>query len=475
VRDLFSRLLNFKRGEVPLAVTAALFYFFVLCGYGFLRPTREAMGVSRGMDDLHMLWLGSLVVSLVVVLAFGDVVSRVDRRRFIPIGYLFVIVCLGIFAGLLIADAAAGGGLIGTDSETTVSIGVGYTYYVWLSVINLFIQALFWAFMVDVFDSDQGKRMFAFIGIGGTLGAIVGGWATNTISGMTDSVYLPAGLMLVGAAFFGAAIVAMLTLDRMAVASEYSRLRSDRPTAENPKGEKIGGSFWDGLASIARSPYLIGIGGYIMLMAVSNTLIYFTQANVILENTDTFSQRVGSFAAFDMAAQIATLITQMFITTHLIRKLGVGWTLSMLPLVTLAGFAVLAIWPLYGVMMVFAALHRATRYAVSRPARETLFSVVSPAEKYKAKPVIDVFVYRLGDFVGVGLDAGLRVIGLGLAGIAGTVVPIAAGWIVLCLGLGRAQRRRERASKEAEPGSPAQVAGSGPVLPAGGVVRREET
>nr|MBO2515027.1 MFS transporter [Gammaproteobacteria bacterium] len=191
--------------------------------------------------------------------------------------------------------------------------------------------------------------------------------------------------------------------------------------------------------------------------------------------TDTFSQRVGSFAAFDMAAQIATLITQMFITTHLIRKLGVGWTLSMLPLVTLAGFAVLAIWPLYGVMMVFAALHRATRYAVSRPARETLFSVVSPAEKYKAKPVIDVFVYRLGDFVGVGLDAGLRVIGLGLAGIAGTVVPIAAGWIVLCLGLGRAQRRRERASKEAEPGSPAQVAGSGPVLPAGGVVRREET
>src|SRR5690606_5904117 len=302
VRDLFSRLLNFERGELPLAVTAALFYFFVLCGYGFLRPVREAMGVSRGMDDLHMLWLGALVVSLVIVLAVGDVVSRVDRRRFIPIGYLFVIVCLGIFSALLIADAAAGGGLIGTDSETTVAIGVGYTYYIWLSVINLFIQALFWAFMVDVFDSDQGKRMFAFIGIGGTLGAIVGGWATNTISGMSDSVYLPAGLMLVGAALFGAAIVAMLTLDRMAVASDDSRLASVRPTADNPKGEKIGGSFWDGLASIARSPYLIGIGGYIMLMAVSNTLIYFTQANVILENTDTFSQRVGSFAAFDMAA-----------------------------------------------------------------------------------------------------------------------------------------------------------------------------
>src|SRR5690606_37527389 len=229
----------------------------------------------------------------------------------------------------------------------------------------------------------------------------------------------------------------------------------------------------DGLAAIARSPYLIGIGGYIMLMAVSNTLIYFTQANVILENTDTFSQRVGSFAAFDMAAQGATLFTQIFITTHLIRKIGVGWTLSILPLVTLAGFAVLAIWPLYGVMMVFAALHRATRYAVARPARETLFSVVSPAEKYKAKPVIDVFVYRLGDFTGLGFDLSLRAIGFGLVGVAGATVPIAAGWAALCLALGRAQKRRERAAAGAEPAARA-AAGAGPVLPAGGVARREE-
>lgn len=472
MRDLVDRLLNFERGEVPLAVTAALFYFFVLCGYYFLRPVREAMGVSRGMDSLYMLWVGTLIASFAIVMLFGDVVSRLDRRRFIPVGYLFVIACLAIFAALLIADAAAGGGLIGTDSETTVAIAVGYTFYVWLSVINLFVNALFWAFMVDVFDTDQGKRMFAFIGIGGTLGAIVGGWATNAISGATDSVYLPAGLMLIGAALFGAAIVTMLTLDRMAIASEHSRLTSDRPTAEKPKGEKIGGSFWDGAVAVVRSPYLLGIGGFIMLMALSNTLIYFTQANVILDNTDTFSQRVGSFAAFDMAAQAATLFTQIFITTHLIRKLGVGWTLSILPLVTLAGFAVLAIWPLYGVMMVFAALHRATRYAVARPARETLFSVVSPAEKYKAKPVIDVFVYRFGDFTGLGLEVSLRVIGFGLVGVAAATVPIAAGWAALCLALGRAQRRREQASGGAEPAQAA--AGAGPALPAGGVARREE-
>src|SRR5690606_1451129 len=138
----------------------------------------------RGMDTLTGLFYATSIASLVIVLLFGGVVSRLDRRRFIPIGYLFVIACLGIFASLLIVDGRGGGGLIGTDAETAVSIWVGYSFYVWLSVINLFVNALCWAFMVDVFNTDQGKRLFAFIGIGGTLGAIVGGWATNAISGM---------------------------------------------------------------------------------------------------------------------------------------------------------------------------------------------------------------------------------------------------------------------------------------------------
>jgi AAA family ATP:ADP antiporter len=434
--------MNFKRGELPLGVLAALFYFCVLCGYFFLRPVREAMGVSRGMDELRWLFLVTSLGSLAIVLMFGGVVSKLDRRRFIPIGYLFVIVCLFAFSALLIVDAGSGGGLIGTDAETGVARGVGYTFYVWLSVINLFVNSLFWAYMVDVFNVDQGKRMFAFIGIGGTLGAIVGGWATNVISGMTESVYLPAGLMLTGASLFGAAIVVMLTLDKTAAGSEHSSLATSG-AASGAKDEQIGGSFIDGATAVATSPYLLGIGGYIILMAISNTMIYFTQANVILDNTDTFSQRVGSFAQFDMLAQIATLITQIFITTHLIRRLGVGWTLAILPLVTVAGFAVLAVWPVYGVMALFQALHRATRYAVSRPARETLFSVVPPAEKYKAKPVVDVFVYRGGDVAGAGIDGALRALGLGLAWVAAATVPLAAMWAVLSIGLGRAQTRRD--------------------------------
>lgn len=446
--DWVARALNFKRGELSLGVLAALFYFCVLCGYFFLRPVREAMGVSRGMDQLRWLFVVTSLVSLILVLLFGGVVSRLNRRRFIPVGYGFVIVCLLGFASLLIMDAGAGGGLIGTDAETALARGVGYTFYSWLSAINLFVNSLFWAFMVDIFNVDQGKRMFAFIGIGGTLGALTGGWATNFISGMTESIYLPVGLMLTGAGLFGVAIAVMLTLDRAAVDSEHSQLTTDGTASAAGEGRQIGGSFWDGATAVATSPYLLGIALFIVFLAISNTLIYFTQAHVVLENTDTFSQRVGAFAQFDALAQGATLITQIFITTRVIKRLGVGWTLAILPLVTVAGFGVLAIWPLYGVMALFQALHRATRYAISRPARETLFSVVPPADKYKAKPLIDVFLYRGGDVAGAAIQGALSALGT-ITLMAAATVPFAAVWCALSVGLGKAQRRRDPAEQAA--------------------------
>ncbi len=458
--DAVSRILNIKKEEQPLAVLSAVYFFCILCGYFFLRPVRDAMGVARGMDELRWLFVGTAVVSLLFVLAFGGIVARTNRRRFIPIGYLFVIGCLIVFSGMLIADGAAGGGLIGTDTETPVARYVGYTFFVWLSTANLFVTSVFWAFMVDIFDVGQGKRMFAFIGIGGTLGALVGGWATTVISGMTDSVYLPAGLMLTGAAFFGLAIVVMLTLDHLVFGSQRSQLTADGAAIEGHQraGDRdvageggIGGTFWEGAQAVVRSPYLLGIGAYIMLMAISNTLIYFTQALVISNNTDTFSELVAGFALFDVLAQVATLFVQIFVTTHVIKRIGVGWTLVILPVVTMTGFAILSAWTVFGVMAVLQAVQRATRYAVSRPARETLFSVVSPSEKYKAKPFVDVFLYRGGDVAGVGVDGMFAALGLTLAWVAAAAVPVAGVWAVLCLALGRAQQAKDTGSPVSEP------------------------
>ncbi len=445
-QGIAARLLNMERGELPLAVLSAVFFFFVLCGYFFLRPVREAMGVARGMDELRWLFVVTSIISLVAVLAFGGVVARMNRRRFIPVAFLFVIACLFVFSGLIIQDVRAGGGLIGTDAETALARGVGYTFFVWLTVINLFTTSLFWAFMVDIFDVDQGKRMFAFIGIGGTLGALAGAEATSIISGMTESSYLPAGLMLIACGCYSIAIATVLWLDRRAIRSRASRLealpKGRRDDAAPDGSTRIGGTFWEGAKAVVASPYLLGVGLWVVFMAISNTMIYFTQANIIQQATDTFSQRVESFANFDFLAQFATLLTQIFITTRIIKKLGVGWTLAILPLVTVVGFAVLAIWPLYGVILIFQAVHRATRYAISRPSRETLFSVVTPSEKYKAKPVVDVFLYRAGDATGAGIDATFAALGMTLALVAASTVPLAGIWIALSVGMGRAQARR---------------------------------
>lgn len=451
--------------ERPLALLSALFFFLVLCGYFFLRPVRDAMGVSRGMGDLRWLFVATSAASLVVVLAFGGVVARTNRRRFIPYWYLFVTACLVGFAGLLIRDAATGGGLIGTDAETGLARGVGYSFYVWLSVVNLFMTSIFWAFMVDVFSFDQGKRLFAFIGAGGTLGSIAGSWLTGLASQSAgESAYLPAGLMLTSCAFYVCAVLVMLVIDRRTTrpqpvptaASPTSAASSPTPSGDGRSARAAtGGSFWEGAKIVATSPYMLGIGLWVVFMAVSNTMIYFAEANLILNATDTFSQRVDSFAYFNFVAQSATLLLQVFVTARLIRRLGIGWTLSILALVTAVGFVGLALWPVLGVMLVFDAVHRATRYAVSRPARETLFSVVSSKAKYKAKPVVDVFLYRGGDAAGAGIDGLLAVFGLGVAALAMTAAPLAGFWIALSVGLAGAQAKkatREAASAQVRAG-----------------------
>lgn len=435
-----NRALQLRPGELPLASLGALAYFFVLAGYGFLRPVREAFGVSRGMDELRVLFAITSVASLVFVLAFGGAISRMDRRRVVPLAYGIVIVCLVGFAGLLVADGLAGGALVGSGTESATATGVAWTFYVWLSVVNLFVNSVLWGFLADVFDVEQGKRTFAFIGIGGTLGALAGSSATSFLGSTYEGWLLPVGLMGCAAVLFAAAIAVVSRLDQSSVRSSASGLSRRAGLGEL---RPLGGGTWDGLTQVFRSPYLLGIGGWVVLMAVANTLIYFAQAQIVSESSNTLANRIADFAQLDWLAQAATLLTQVFVTSRLIRRLGVGWTLALLPVFTMAGFAVLAVWPVLAVMAIFQALHRAARYAVARPARETLFSVVPQAEKYKAKPVVDVFLYRGGDLAGMGLSKALAWAGLGMGALAVAALPLAAAWGALSVALGRAQTRRD--------------------------------
>lgn len=411
-----------------------VYFFCLLSGYFLLRPIREGMGVQRGMGDLRWLFLVTCGVSLVVTVAFGGLISRLDRRKFLPIAKRIVVACVLVFA------------IVRWQAGDEPSVWIGYVFYVWLSVVNLFLMSLFWGFMADIWSLAHAKRLFPIIGVGGTLGAIFGSSLAWT---MAEAIGVLLQLAL-AALMFEIASWVMLAIDRR-----------DRPRDACARTERkaVGGRFSDGLSAVIASPYLLGIGAYIALMAVSNTLVYFTGANIVVDAEEELESRIGLFAQLDLWTQLATLCVQLFVTGQIIKRLGVGVALCALPIVTLVGFSVLSWvsgsdgvegWQIFAVFAVFSAIHRATRYAVIRPARETLFRVVSASEKYKAKPIVDVFLYRGGDVAGMGVERVISGLGIGLMGMAFAAAPLALLWGGLGIMLAWMQRQKATAVGEAE-------------------------
>jgi len=440
--------------ELGMVLLSGGCFFFLLFGYFLLRPLREAMGVERSMGDLRWLFVITSVISLMIALGFGGLVSRLDRKRFIPIAYRVVMGCLVLFiaAHLLLDDQA--------------KLYTGYVFYVWLSVINLFMMSVFWGFMADIWTLGQGKRHYAAIGVGGTLGALLGSnfvwWLADVIGPMIQMgiaiVMFECSVQLVGA--LDRRSVQRMQSDQIAPkqVDDFKKSEEQKPLLKSDfQGGVVGGNWWDGMGALVRSPYLIGIGCYIVFLAISNTLIYFTQASLIVNASDELNERISLFAQLDMWTQLATLMVQLFVTAQIIKRLGIGIALMLLPFVTVVGFLSLAwvsdqpgieSWQVFAVFAAFNAIHRATRYAVIRPARETLFSVVSESQKYKSKPIIDVFLYRGGDVAGAGVENAIAAAGIGLAGMAMVTMPLAVIWGGLSIALAMNQHRKAQETKQ---------------------------
>ena len=426
------RLTNIRRDELGMMLRCAGCFFFVLFGYALIKPVRDAMGVQRSMGDLRTLFVMTCLCSLVVSLLFGGMVSRLDRRRCIPIVYRLLMGCLLVFMVLLLA--------LGDRA----SLYTGYVFYIWLSVVNLFMVSLFWGLMADVWTLGQGKRVFASIGIGGTLGMVLG---SSFVWSLAEAVG-PVVQMGIAGLMFELAARLVRSIDRR---SEKDATHGKELAANRAMPAPIGGHWADGVREIVRSPYLLGIGSYIVLMTISNTLIYFTKSNIVTNASCELETRVSMFGQIELWTQLSTLFVQLFVTTHLIKRLGIGIVLSVLPMVTVVGFVILAWverqpgiegWQVFGVLVAFKAVHSATRYAVIRPARETLFSVVPSSEKYKAKPIIDVFFYRGGDVAGSGIERLIVGGAYGLGGLAILAAPLAVLWGGLAAALAIAQQRK---------------------------------
>ena len=413
------RMVSLRAGEGRALAWSFAYFFCLLAGYYVLRPLRDEMGIAGGVRNLQWLFTATFLVMLAAVPVYGAMVARLPRRRFVPLVYHFFVANIAIFWLLLTFDVA--------------KVQVARVFFVWISVFNLFAVSVFWSFMADLYTSEQGKRLFGFIAAGGSAGALLG-------PALTVALALPLGpvnLLIVAALLLQLAVLCARQLESAA------GLPGDAAAAPVPaKAAALGGGWFAGIAMVLRSPYLAGIALWVGLLSLAGTFLYFQQANIVAAASDDPAVRTRIFASIDLSVGVLTLLVQLFATGRVLTRLGAGRAAAVLPLVFALGFLALAFTPMLLVVIAFQALQRTANFALSNPAREVLFTVLEREEKYKAKNVIDIVVFRGADAASGWLFALLRGAGLELSAISFATVPLAGAWLALALALGRAQERR---------------------------------
>jgi len=427
---LLRKVVDVKAEEVRALGLGFIYYFLILSSYYVIRPIRDDFGAAGGIENLPWMFTGTLVTMLIANALFAALVARFSRRRFIPIAYRFLIANLLMFFVLLLTISKG------------QQVWVGRAFFVWTSVFNLFVLSVFWAFMVDVFSTDQGKRLFGFISVGGTLGAIVGAAITATLVQKVGTL----NLLLISAVLVELSAQCVRLFPKTIAGPGVPIKKSD--VAESP----VGGGIWAGIVHNVSSPYLLGISAYMLLYALTSTLLYFQQVGIAASAYPDRSARTAFFAQIDLLVNILTVLVQAFLTGRLLKWFGVGVTLAILPALSIVGFTTMGLVPTLAVLVVFLTLRRAGNFAIARPARETLFTVVSREDKYKAKNFIDTVVYRAGDQIGAWTSKALTSSGLALTGVSWVALPIAAGWLFASLWLGRKQIAMARETQPKESG-----------------------
>ncbi len=468
------RVLHMRPGEFWAAVLSALYFFFVLESYYMLRPVREAMGINGGYDKLPWLMTGTMVAMGAVNPLFAWLVSRYPRRVFIPTTYR---VCAGIMVVFFV--------LFEVFPKQWIT-GLGYAFYIWLSVFNLFVVSVFWSLMVDVYTREQGKRLFGVIAIGGTVGAIVGASVTGRLVTGIDVERFGLGPYLLKVPNQGILLLSIIPLELAvwcvrwllgwqkrsrpmerggegarcpACAYDVSGLVPEEGMIRCPecgKSHRVAvaianepsAGVWDGMLAICRSPYLILIAVFMLLLTITNTFVYMEQGRIVEQTIADKAQRTAAFANIDNWANYLTLGTQLLLTGQALRVLGVGGVLCILPAVTIGGFAALWANPTVGVVTWVMSVRRGLHYAMMRPAREILFTVLGQDERYKSKTFIDTFIFRAGDMIGGWTPLAVKAMGIAIGWLA---IPLSVLWLVTGAILGVLQARKAERLKGPAP------------------------
>lgn len=413
------RLVQVRPDELRVLAWSFLYFFSLLCSYYILRPVRDEMGIQGGVENLQWVFSGTFIVMLAAVPLYGWAVARLPRRRLLPAVYLFFIANLLVFYVLMRAGIAPA--------------ATARAFFIWVSVFNLFVVSVFWSFMADIFSNAQARRLFGFIAAGGSAGAVTGPALTTVLAPSLG----PTNLLLISTLFL---LVTLVCIRQLLKGTAPGMNTAGMNTTDQVE-QGTGGGLWAGLRQVLASRYLLGICLYVLLYTTLSTFLYFEQAHIVKAAFADSGERTRLFAAIDLAVNALTIGAQVFFTARVVRWLGVSGALALIPLGVAAGLLALGAFPGLVVLVAVQVLRRAGQYAISKPAREMLFTVVERETRYKAKSVIDTLVYRGGDAASAWLYAGLSALGLGLSAIAFIGVPLALVWAYNGVLLGRRQER----------------------------------
>ena len=425
---LIGRVALVEKHEMAAVIAAFCLFFFVLGGYFAVRPVRETVGTILGRDRVADLYLWTWVGSLAIIPLYGALVARLKRSVFLPLIYGSVAVFLAIVGVVLRANEN--------------SIPVGQFFYVFISVLSLFLTSVFWAFLLELFDHGQAKRLFGVIAAGGTAGALAGPGITYlSVSTLGNS-----GVLFVASGMFVIAIVCQRALLRIWTTHGAAPVtRADGASA--PRSDRaIGGNPFAGFTLVLKSPYLLLIALFVVLLAAANTFLYFEQLRLVEATFADTEDRTRVFAALDWVVQGLTILCQLFITGRIATRLGLKVLLTIVPLVMIVGFLSLAAVSTFAVLAVVFVLRRMGEYAFVRPGREILFSQVDNETRYKAKNVIDVPVYRGSDYISAQVSTALESGALGATAVALLGAVLAGVWAINGWWLGK---RSDAAGKRA--------------------------
>jgi ATP:ADP antiporter, AAA family len=416
--------------EIKAVVLSFVYFFFLMTSYFILRPLRDTMGTVYGVAHLQELFTGTFIVSFIVAPIYAGFASRIRLATFLPWVYGFIALTMIVFY-LLFRTVA-------NDRW------VAAAFFVWTSTFNLLTISVFWSLMADTFSRSQAKRLFGFIAAGGTVGTIsapaftvlfVNAVGTNT-------------LLLISAAGF--AVTAFLV--RLVEAEKRALAATGKEAQQTSLDHKLGGNPFDGFTLLFKSRYLMMIALFILLMTTISTVIYFQLQDLITHDFATRAARTRAFATIDLATNSIAVFIQLFGTGRFIQRFGVTAGLLLNPIIMVVAFLAVAFSPVLMVLGTIQVVRRFSEYAIAKPSRDMLFTVVDQQAKYKAKNVIDTVVYRFGDLTSAWLSA--AVLPFGVAGLAVAGVVVSAVWFPIAYVLGK----RYESARGGVPSTPADAA-----------------